>query len=463
MVRYWTRAVLLLALWPRVSLAQDSRSVREPLIPPTCMILASHIRQLEGQVGISAADENNEDSHRVQTAIDGCPAGHAVELAADGDRRAFLIGPIILKDGITLLLDRAVTVYASRRRADYDVQPGSCGVLTTVRTAGCKALISGDGIAHAAIMGEGTVDGRGGSSTLGSDGAPGATWWEMASSSGSGLLKHNPRMIDFENARDITIFKTHLRNAAGFHVAFRLSSGLTIWGVTLDTPYAARNSDGIDPMGSNDITIAYSFIRTGDDNIAIKADDGRPSSHISILNSHLYWGHGLSIGSGTFPAVTAVLVRDVTLDGTRLAAIRIKSGASNGGVVSGILYDQVCIRDSDRPIQIESGYSDADDTRDDRVPVFKDITLHDVVISGGGKILVAGHDEVHAADIRLSGVVLADGPENYRFSAAFARVHLGPEPVNFTMTGRGVQVDGMPGTNAAARCAAAFVPFPTGR
>jgi len=454
-------AIVLVALWPQAGQTQDTRMVSEPVIPPSCVVLRSHIRALGGEDAISAADERNPDSDRIQSAIDACAAGHAVELAADGDRRAFLIGPIRLKDGVALLLDPSVTVYASRWRADYDIEPGSCGVLTEVATAGCKALISGQGVTSAAIMGKGTIDGRGGSSTLGSDGTAGASWWAMASGANNGLLKHNPRMVDFDNARDITIFGTHLRNAAGFHVAFRRGSGLTIWGVTLDTPYTVKNSDGIDPMGSSDITIANSFIRTGDDNIAIKADAGRPSSHISIVNSHLYWGHGLSIGSGTYPAVTAVLVRDVTLDGTRLAAIRIKSGASNGGVVSGIVYDHVCIRNSERPIQIETGYSDADDPRNDRIPVFKNILLKDVVISGGGKILIAGHDALHPTDIRLSNVVLADGPANYLFSASFAHVQLGPGPVNFALSGNGVEVDGRPDRGANAQCAEAFVPFPT--
>jgi polygalacturonase len=424
------------------------------------MILRSAIRQVNDGNGISGADEGREDTQRIQKAIDGCPPGQAVELSPNGDRQAFLIGPISMRGGVTLLLDRAVTVYASRWRADYDILPGSCGVLTHVSTAGCRPLISGSGIANAAIMGEGTIDGRGGSPVLGQDGEPGASWWDMASVSGNGMLKHNPRMIDFENAHDIVIYKTHLRNAAGFHVAFRLGRGLTIWGATLDTPYRAKNSDGIDPMGSSDVTIANSFIRTGDDNIAIKGDNGRPSSHISILDSHLYWGHGLSIGSGTYPAITSVLTRNVTFDGTLLAAIRIKSGVSNGGVVSNIVYDHVCIRNSERPIEIESDYSDADNTRTDRVPVYQGILLHDVVISGGGKIRVAGNDEDHPADLRLSGVLVTDAVDDYHVSTRFAHIHLGPEPVALSLSGQGVQVDGVRDGAAPARCSIAFVPFP---
>jgi polygalacturonase len=46
----------------------------------------------------------------LQEAIDGCPAGQAVELSSSGAGDAFLTRPIVLKAGVTLLVDADVTV-----------------------------------------------------------------------------------------------------------------------------------------------------------------------------------------------------------------------------------------------------------------------------------------------------------------------------------------------------------------
>ncbi|MGK3810989.1 glycosyl hydrolase family 28 protein, partial [Enterococcus faecium] len=90
-------------------------------------------------------------------------------------------------------------------------------------------------------------------------------------------------------------------------------------------------TDGIDPGASQDVTITHSFIRTGDDNVAIKAGSGT-TSHISLIDNHFYWGHGLSIGSETVGGVSDILVQNLTLDGTT-SGLRIKSDVSRGGLV----------------------------------------------------------------------------------------------------------------------------------
>ncbi|MGO7427401.1 glycoside hydrolase family 28 protein, partial [Rhizobium ruizarguesonis] len=154
--------------------------------------------------------------------------------------------------------------------------------------------------------------------------------------------------IEVDYAKEISFYKVKLRNSPNFHVVLNRVEGATFWGVQIDTPADSRNTDGIDPGASQDITIAHSFIRTGDDNIALKAGNG-PTSHVSIVDVHLYWGHGLSIGSETVAGVSDILVRDVTLDGTT-SGLRIKSDISRGGTVSNVRYENVCLRGNRKPI-----------------------------------------------------------------------------------------------------------------
>ena len=110
--------------------AQDTRTVTEPTIPPVCATLRA---QLVAPHGIEPADETKLDTERLQSAIDGCAPGKALELAADGAKDAFLSGPIELRKGVTLLIDKGVTLYGSRNPDDYATRPGSCGVVNNER------------------------------------------------------------------------------------------------------------------------------------------------------------------------------------------------------------------------------------------------------------------------------------------------------------------------------------------
>src|SRR6185437_5926338 len=102
--------------------AQDTRNVTEPTIPPVCATLRA---QLSAPHGIDPADETRLDTERLQSEISGCAAGKAVELAVDGSKNAFLSGPLELRQGVTLLIDKGVTLYGSRNPDDYATRPGS--------------------------------------------------------------------------------------------------------------------------------------------------------------------------------------------------------------------------------------------------------------------------------------------------------------------------------------------------
>src|SRR3984885_14105993 len=103
----------------------------------------------------------------------------------------------------------------------------------------------------------------------------------------------------------------------------------------MEPPATARNRAGIDPSGSTNVSILHSYIRTGDDNVAIKAGKAGASSHITVAHNHFYSGHGMSIGSETSGGVSAVRVSDLSIDGAD-NGIRVKSDRSRGGLVNDI-------------------------------------------------------------------------------------------------------------------------------
>jgi polygalacturonase len=72
-------------------------------------------------------------------------------------------------------VDAHTSLVASRDPRVYDLSPGSCGVVNE-RGHGCKSLITANGAHDSGIMGEGSIDGRGGAKLLGQD----VTWWDLA-------------------------------------------------------------------------------------------------------------------------------------------------------------------------------------------------------------------------------------------------------------------------------------------
>jgi polygalacturonase len=433
----------------RVSLAQDRRTVTEPRIPQVCSTLratlTAHDRTLD------EADEEKLDTERLQHALDTCGQGKALELAADGAHNAFLSGPILLPAGTTLLVDRGVTLYGSRDPKLYEIKPGSCGLVNN-EPAGCKPLIGVNNAPHAAIMGDGAIDGRGGAKLL--HGA--VSWWDLANQARAGGRQQVPRLIIADHSDDFTLYRITLHNSANFHVVYHDAKGFTVWGLKIDTPKNARNTDGLDPGSAEDITVTQSFIRTGDDNIAIKGS-GKGVQHMSVVDNHFYYGHGMSIGSETFSGVSDLLVRNLTLEGTD-SGIRIKSNVSRGGLVQHAVYENVCIRDNKAPISIDTQYNNPG-PRQDLVPEYRDIELHNVQVSGGGKVVVQGQDEKHKTTITLDGVLL-DNPAAYKLSAAHAAITSGPGPVNFVLNGPDVSNEGKAGKAKLPSCEDKFVPFP---
>ena len=116
-----------------IAVAQDTRVVNEPVIPPSCVQLPAMLQSVGDKV--DAADEQKLDTVRIQAALDSCKPGMAVELKEQSGKNAFLTGPLELRSGVTLLIDEGVTLYGSRDPKVYEMRgpdakpddPVTCG------------------------------------------------------------------------------------------------------------------------------------------------------------------------------------------------------------------------------------------------------------------------------------------------------------------------------------------------
>ena len=241
----------------------------EPHFPPPCTVLTARLSAPGGVVPESA--EQTSDTARIQEAIDGCSSGRSVKLEPNSGDGIFLSGPIRLKAGVTLWIDAQTALFASRNPRDYDVTPGSCGIVG--ERPGCRPLIIAHQAPGSGVVGDGAIDGRGGAKLLGQK----ETWWDLAHRAKVEDRQQScPRLLIVSQSNDFTLYRITLRNSPNFHVVVQQTDGFTAWGVKIKTPHTARNTDGIDPSSSTNVTITHSYIDTGDDDVAIKSGDLGP-------------------------------------------------------------------------------------------------------------------------------------------------------------------------------------------
>lgn len=456
--------------------AQDTRVVKEPMIPQACVRLDARLQSVGA--GLREEDEGKPDTERIQKALDECKPGQAVELAGGvplgkGSSNtlptdAFLSGPLELREGVTLLVGKKVTLFASRRASDYDVTAGSCGVLMQVKGRGCKSFLT-IRAKNTAIMGDGVIDGRGGAKLL----DKGYSWWTLAVKAEPGNTPYSdPRLIDASQADGFTLYRITLHNAPNFHVGVSQTNGFTAWGVHLKTPTVEpglndprpRNTDGIDPGSSTNITIAHSWIDNGDDNIAIKTG----VTHISVLDNHFYSGHGMSIGSETNTGDSFLLVDGLTEDHTT-SGIRIKSNVTRGGLVHDMVYRNICMREVQVPIAISPYYNNGTiegfvdpGLKGDRIPDYKNISIEHVIDLTPGDVLIAGYDEAHRTKVNLVDVTI-NRITTDKVHLKFADIGYGGTNIPLKQAGAGNEVKLLPMNVKALQtpysCTGKFLPM----
>ncbi len=417
-------------------------TVSEPHYPRhICATLSADIES-----AALASHEEDGDTHpdtaRIQQAIDACPSG-AVKLVTASGNDAFLSGPITLKSNVVLWIDKGATLYASRDPADYDKGPGDCGIANSSSVKSCRSLIEGTDLVDSGLMGEGRIDGQGGSLLLSGPNAGKRSWWDVAYQSKQGLTQHNFRLVQIDGGQNFTLYKLTFANSPNFHIVPQNMTGITAWGIKILTPTAnytqpnyacpegttpdkltpatcftpetVKNTDGFDPAQSSNVLLAYSYISTGDDNVAIKSKGDRRSQNHTYARNWFYYGHGMSLGSETDSGMDNIIVTDLVMDGmdsTGGNGLRIKSDSSRGGKVTRVTFDGVCMRNMRNPIVLDTAYSEKTGAL---IPDFAGVTIRNFRYTGsarfnGGRVVFRGYDAGHPLKIELDNIKF-DGPQ----------------------------------------------------
>jgi polygalacturonase len=246
------------------------------------------------------------------------------------------------------------------------------------------------------------------------------------------------------------------------------------------------------------VVFAYNHVSTGDDDIVLKGSnhpypnktypnpfsiDGNRDVRsdrkhgVVMAHNHIYWGHGISIGSETNSGISNVWVYDNSFEDSE-EGLRIKSDYGRGGVVSNIHYENICIKNAQNALLFTPYYSTKELGAAPLVPDFHDLDLKNVRIIGKSAVKLMGF-EANSGGVSLNGAlipqkplvmsldhVVADDPAGIRLLSSDAELTLNATnlPILPSPDAR-VNVYGS-ATRAvnpedAVDCSRAFVPFPS--
>jgi polygalacturonase len=293
------------------------------------------------------ADGATKDTHAIQAAIDSCAqkGGGVVKLGAG----TFVSGPIALKTGITLQIDRGATLLGSPDHADYPPK-------LEFRQPAVEPLVIASNASNVSVVG-----GPGGGGVI--DGA-GESWWKMARGvRDAGVMGNHPRprLVVFDHCKHVRVEGVTLQNSAFWQLVPYYSDDVVIRNIRVLAPANSPNTDAVDPFSSSNVTIDHLYADVGDDNIAIKSGainspgGDQPTKNIHITDSTFLHGHGLSVGSEIAGGAQNVVAERIHFNGTA-NGIRVKANRDRGNDVSHLVFRDIDMKDVKTAILISEYY-----------------------------------------------------------------------------------------------------------
>jgi len=295
----------------------------------------------------AVGDGQTLNTESIQTAIDKCAAdGGGILVVPKG---TFLTGSIFFKQGVDLYLEKEGILKGTVNPDDYPQIDTRWEGEERKWTA---ALVNFFDMNNVNLTGEGTIDGSG-------------DQWMQRYPRGSRELKTGrPRLIAFQNCKNVTVSDLSLKNQACWGLFILYSENVEVRNLTIRAEHNIISSDGIDVDSSRKVRITGCDIDVNDDCIAIKSgkdEDGlrvnRPAEDILIEKCMFRYGHGgVSMGSEMSGGIRNVEIRNCVMEEDNWAPIRFKSQPSRGGVVENIIYRDIELKDTRKAFEFNMAW-----------------------------------------------------------------------------------------------------------
>lgn len=353
----------------------------------------------------------------------------------------WLTGPITLKDGIDLHLERNALLAFSPDKAVAMKKDSKTGELKDRAEPGISASKRHD----ISISGEGTIDGNGEwwrpvkrakvsdvewkdyTSMGGTVADDGKLWYPFGlkhfadiaptAEQQERMRAHLIRLTDCERVR---ISGVTVQNSPRFHIVPQRCKDVVIDGVTVRCPWNAQNGDAIDIGNCRNVLIVNNTIDAGDDGICMKGGAGAdgekygPCENILIQDNTVYHAHGgFVIGSEFSGGMKNIVVRHCLFSGTD-TGLRFKSAVGRGGKTENIHISHITMSDiRDEAIVFETTYWDnhVGATKSDGekkmeyVPDFGDFHISNITCRGCETAIAAHGQQGMIHDVKISDAV----------------------------------------------------------
>ena len=304
----------------------------KPLLLTIILTTSLHAATISGLI----PDAKTLNTPAIQKAIDDCSSSGGGTLTIPPGK--YLTGTLLLKDNVTLHLDKNATLLGSPNITDY--RPVDLFHEGTGKPSGLFLLGAVDA-KNISLEGEGTIDGQGASLQKGDlpiDGKP---------------TRLRPFLVRWVRSDHITVNGVHLQSAAMWCMHISQSKNVTVDNVTI-LNRGNGNNDGIDLDSSDTVSIQNCNIDSHDDALCLKTTGTTPDTHITIDHCTLKSDCAAikfgteSLGNFENIRITNCQIRDTHLGGIKLLSV-------DGATIQHVLISDITMDNVNTPIFLRLG------------------------------------------------------------------------------------------------------------
>ena len=330
----------------------------------------------------------------IQKAIDDCSQNGGGRVVIP--KGEFITGALVLKNGVTLYLEKKAKLYGSTNPKDYVLNKKAEKIVTA-------QLIFAAGAKNIGIDGLGTIDGQGAAFTDKACNAVGLT---------------RPMLIRFDTCKDILLNNVTLRNSGVWMEHYFACENLTIQNVKIYN-HCNNCNDGMDIDCCSNVTITGVTVDSDDDGICLKSTALKPCQNIKVSNctisSHC---NAMKIGTETLGGFKNISFSNCKVTPSKnktvvngrangISAISIES--VDGAAVENVLFTDITVKGTEAPIFVRLGNRGSTygkKVEGIRKGSIKGVTIQNVDVKGSTGCSITGIPGQKVENVHLSNITI---------------------------------------------------------